>query len=162
MEIAFLIVGLPFLVFGFILRHYLKRVADEGKRAIGTIVDHVKKPEAEHRTTWKQLIEVDGRFCLSSVASRPPSGEVGDPITVFINKRHPNKVYVHSRFLEALPPILIVMSLGFLAGFYFTFKWDRFSLIIAGVIQVLRCFPRFASSAHAEITSSKRLLTANS
>ncbi|MCB0385923.1 MAG: DUF3592 domain-containing protein, partial [Bdellovibrionales bacterium] len=45
-----------------------------------------------------------------------------------------SQVYVQSRFLEALPPILILASFGLFAAFYFTFKWNTFSLLVAGIV----------------------------
>lgn len=135
MEIVLLILGLPCVILGLFLRHYLEKAKAESTRVPGTIVDYVKKPHRrQRRSTWNQLIQVEGGHCLSLVASNPPSGKVGDQVEVYRKRRDRNQVFVAGSFLNVFPYALVLGGVGLLVAFYFTFRWDGFSLAIAAFV----------------------------
>ena len=125
MGFIFLYIGLLLIYLSQKGRSFYQHSIKNAREVGGIIVAHIKS--RPYSSTSKPLIKLhlDGsdKYLLSNIGSNPPSGNIGDLVSVYLDPRNPNKAVFKSNLILNICSILAAVGAVF-SVLSSMFIWD--------------------------------------
>jgi len=139
LEIAFLLVGFPFLGFGLFVLVSEVRTRYRAVEVAGEIVGFSARSSNSGGSSFRPVARFEAfdgaiRYVVGAVGSSSPLGSVGDRVTVLVDRADPAKAALKSRLSWVVGAVIALMGLASCLVFFAAFRISAFSLVGAAFV----------------------------